>query len=707
MRIMPREKGDSHLFTCGVNVKRWLSPFLVAAAIAPLQGQAQPVFRVERPVVTDGAGPRRLAVDVGLLAGAAPFATQEPIDTREGRRWRAHGGLSDFRLYDASTREVPYLLIYPQEAAAQFATATPLPIAATEKTSGFEADLGSPRLVDAIQVEGLPAPFLKRLTLEGSGDRERWTLLAGEGTLFHLPQERLRQTLLPFATGSYRYLRVTWNDTNSGRMPMPSVVLARLALSATPDPRPLTADGVIEQQTAESGRTRYRVRLPAARLPLVALRLEPAGGHVFRQATVVESTLQDGRFVTRTIGRATLSRVVRDGLTAEDMRIPVTATREPFVDLFIDNGNNPPLALTRVVLEFAELPWIYFESPGGTLTARYGSPSLPAPRYDLEAVRASIEIDAVKDARWGELGPATSSAPQPQQQPTAATPSAGASIDVKKFRYKRALPPGPAGLVVLPLDAAVLAHSRGPGPSFGDVRVVDEHNKQIPYLVERLEPPLTVDLELHPAKANARELAREGGPTRSLYSVDLPYADLPSPRLSLETSARTFTRGVAIGVDRPADRNHRDPWFLMVNAGDWTHADEGQPAPPFELAVNPGSERQLLVVVTEGDNAPLPITRARLLLPSYRLRFFHPGKPLTLMYDRTFEINPTYDLELLAPQLMGAEAREITAAPEAEGSGGGVKPLISPAVFWAGLGIAVLVLGALIVKLMRSTQPGT
>ena len=37
------------------------------------QPPAQPAFRFERPIVADGAGPRRLAIDVPLLVGSAPF----------------------------------------------------------------------------------------------------------------------------------------------------------------------------------------------------------------------------------------------------------------------------------------------------------------------------------------------------------------------------------------------------------------------------------------------------------------------------------------------------------------------------------------------------------------------------------------------------------------------------------------------------------
>ncbi len=87
-----------------------------------------------------------------------------------------------------------------------------------EKTSGFEADLGSLFVIDRFRIDGLSPPYLKRIRLEGSGDRARWTVLVGEGTVFDLPDSRLRQTELSFAAGSYRYLRVTWDDARSARV---------------------------------------------------------------------------------------------------------------------------------------------------------------------------------------------------------------------------------------------------------------------------------------------------------------------------------------------------------------------------------------------------------------------------------------------------------------------------------------------------------
>jgi hypothetical protein len=109
----------------------------------------------------------------------------------------------------------------------------------------------------------------------------------------------------------------------------------------------------------------------------------------------------------------------------------------------------------------------------------------------------------------------------------------------------------------------------------------------------------------------------------------------------------------------------------------------------------------LWLTVDEGDNAVLPLTSARLLLPSYRLRFYRPGsETLRLVYGRSDLTPPQYDLALLAPEVMGVEAHEISALAESSAT---TEPasFISRRVFWIFLSLSVLVLLALIVRLAR------
>ena len=256
-----------------------------------------------------------------LLAVGAPFRV-----VQRGDRFYAEDGLTDLRLVTEGGRPVPHLLIQPPAPEREWIRGSILSVAATKKTSGFEVDLGAPPAVDMIRVEGLPVPHLKRLTLEGSGDRAHWTMLVAEGTLFDLPDEQLRQNTLGFAAGPYRYLRVTWNDANSGRVPNPSAVPPRRVSTAAPPP----ADDARRVDRASSERAGHQpVSREAAGGPAADRRAGSrrrsgaAGGHVYRRAIVSESRFAGLEAAPVELGRAMLSRVVRDGLTASALRVPI------------------------------------------------------------------------------------------------------------------------------------------------------------------------------------------------------------------------------------------------------------------------------------------------------------------------------------------------------------------------------------------------
>jgi hypothetical protein len=664
---------------------------LLIAAPAAQQTPAEVSFRFERPVQTGGAGPRRLPIDVSLLTGS---------DSLQDRPHSAR--VTDLRLFDPNGREVQYLLVSNPPEERTWRVAATLPIASvetpTQKTSGYELDLGQVTAIDRFRIEGLAAPYLKRVRLEGSGDRTRWTLLVGEGTVFDLPEERLTQTDLAFTPGAYRYVRLTWDDTRSGVVPRPQTSSVRVVRNVMAPP-PLTTPLAIERRPSEPGRSQFRLRLPASRLPIVALDIDMGGTHILREATVYEARLTGGQVLPIALGTATLKRVVRDDITASSLKIPITSPVEPQLDLVIDDGNNPAADVRGVTAIFAELPWIYFESTGDSIVARYGAASLPAPRYDLEAVRATLAIDKTMEATWGEAR--TRSPEENASRPVPALPMVGAELDVTRFRYLRDIPPGAAGLVTIPLDAPALAHSRD--VNFADVRVVDTAGRQIPYLVERASEPLSLDLTIERLDTPPATLRADR--STSVYRIRLPHEDLPSARLVLTTSARVFTRRIAAGIEHQPERRRRDPWFETLVTSDWAHADQESPAPALTLSMRQLNVRDVLVTVEEGDNRPLPLDSARLLLPSYRLRLFRErNAALRLAYGRDDLSPPQYDLALLAPQLMGVAAREVvplaepTAAPSAD------TVLMSPGIFWAVLTVAVLVLLTLVVRLVRKAD---
>jgi hypothetical protein len=699
-RSARRSRSDGGSLLAALSAAVWLAATLGAQPPAPAVA-----FRFERPVVAAGGGPHRLAVDIPLLVGGNPFRVFPALAATDGRDVpaTATGGLTDLRLFDASGREVAYLLVPnpPVEPVWRAAVAI-LPVAAVEtekeRTSGFEADLGGLLMIDRFRIDGLSRPYLKRIRIEGSGDRARWTLLAGEGTVFDLPDARLRQTELSFAAGSYRYIRVTWDDTRSAPVAQPPSVAAR-EVSTAAAREPLTAPVAFERRPSEPGRSRFRVRLPGGRMPVVALNLDIAGAHVMRDVEVYEARLAGAEAVPALIGRGTLKRVEQGSLAAAALRVPIEAPIEPELDLVVHDGDNPPLDVRAITAELAGLPWIYFEAPESALVARYGNPSLPAPKYDLEAARATVHIENVAEGSWGEPRARTETENAIGSAPP--LPTVGAPVDAGMFRFIREIPAGDAGLISVHLDEAALAHSSGASSRFGDVRVIDADGRQIPYLVERSSEPLSIALSLERLSSPPRALASLRA-SETVYRMHWPYERLPSPRLVLTTGARIFRRPIRVVVEREADARRRDPWIQTIGTATWVHADQDTQAPALVMSLPSVDAKDVLMIVEEGDNSPLPITGARLLLPSYRMRLFRErGALLRLAYGRTDLAPPSYDLALLAPRVFGVSAADVAPAPEREGAAGSSGTPISPRLFWVILAAAVIVLLVLIARLIR------
>jgi hypothetical protein len=171
-----------------------------------------------------------------------------------------------------------------------------------------------------------------------------------------------------------------------------------------------------------------------------------------------------------------------------------------------------------------------------------------------------------------------------------------------------------------------------------------------------------------------------------------------------------FRRTVTVGVERPPDRLRRDAYFEPIATQVWQGLNREAAAPELTVSIRVLDADALTVLVDEGDNSPLPIAQPRLLLPSYRLRFYRPAATdLRLVYGRNDLSAPQYDLALLAPIVMGAEAQEIVAGPETTSTAGPqAAGLVSPRLFWAFLGAAILVLIAMLVRLVKqSDEKGT
>src|SRR5256885_2224701 len=147
----------------------------------------------------------------------------------------------------------------------------------------------------------------------------------------------------------------------------------------------------------------------------------------------------------------------------------------------------------------------------------------------------------------------------------------GAPLDRKAFRFSRPIPDAAPGLVLLALDADVLARSQC---CASDVRIADRNGNQVPYLVERRDEPLPIDIAVPP------RVHAEG--STSVYRFRMPYDSLPSgTKLVLTTTSRVFERGVTLR--RAADDAHgRESAELAAETWRSTEPDLLPPALTFD-----------------------------------------------------------------------------------------------------------------------------
>jgi hypothetical protein len=653
---------------------------VIAPAVAAALALAAGVEAFE--VVPAGPGRQRLDVAPALVSASA------------------RGDLADLRLHDRSGREVPYLLVAPPEGAPRWvppARIRPIP-AVRRKESGAELDLGAAREVAAVRLEvPAAASFLRALRVEGSVDRARWMTLAAAGAIYALregdpcpatPCPRAENDVVRFEPATVRYLRVVFDDRRAPPLPPLRGAAALLAEDAPPPDGPAVPLAVSRRE-GEPGVSRFALVLPGPNLPVRAIHLEVDARHLFRRARVLEARLQDGRLVPRALGEGQLVRTERDGVTVSALRVEIARPEERELELVVEDGDGDPLALRGAAAELAPLPWAFFESADGApLVATAGDPERAAPRYDLEALRPELAGPGAALPR-ARLAGALRAPEAPGAAPaTADAALPGAPLDVSAFRVVRTLVTAAPGLAAVRLDAAVLAES----PDLADVRIAAPDGRQLPYLAESRPEPLAVPLAPSPPLAGTAA----GRPGATVRALPLAHGAAPPSRLVLGTSARVFARSVRVYAERAGDPGAAR---LPIAEAVWEHADPSRPAPPLAIPLPAVRGERLLLAVDDGDNAPLPIASARLLLPAWRLRFFHPGPELRLLYGAERLAAPRYDLALLAPRLRAAPATEVALGPAPPPQR---RVPTARAAFWAVLAAAV---GGLLLVLARLVRP--
>ncbi|MEP7121186.1 MAG: hypothetical protein ABJE95_09765 [Byssovorax sp.] len=268
---------------------------------------------------------------------------------------------------------------------------------------------------------------------------------------------------------------------------------------------------------------------------------------------------------------------------------------------------------------------------------------------------------------------------------------AAAVLDPGTFTHKIKLSvrASPEGVSRLRLTPEVLSLARA---DLGDVRVIDGESRQWPYVIKAGAVQQLVDVTFAPpvlAQGTSRYAVQLAAwPAQIdelLIRVDREYLDRPYRLVGKPAGESGAERAIATGR-------------IVRRVGEAAQA--AIPVPPVRLG-------ELALVIDDGDDAPLTLTKARAAFTVPDLLLVAPSGEYALLVGDPTAAPPKYDLARAREAILGATAGVIETGPlglspthrvpVAEGQEGGPEQL----ALWAALGLAVVVLAGLALRLAR------
>jgi hypothetical protein len=449
---------------------------------------------------------------------------------------------------------------------------------------------------------------------------------------------------------------------------------------------------------------------PRGLLP-TSLRLQTSTGAFDRAVRVYDL---GGAERQRLIGEGRAARVSLPAAGArvaiDRVEVALGVARERRLELVIEDGDSPRLDDLQVHARVQRPVLIFDRDRIGTLELFFGGGRAEAPRYDLQSLLPAtiasdgaegvrLEIAARLRERAGmarvTLGPIAKNPRFDTTPALAAVAHAGAAVELSVFSHARTLrvAAAPDGLCRYVLAVEDLAAARA---DLADLRVVDEHGRQWPFLVD--------DKDVVPQVVTVERPRPSSDKGRTRYELGLPVAPLPIGRIDLDIAEGFFDREVAIVAHDEAGRERRvDGGRLTRKLGSHGPVQLGFPLPRMSAVA---------LEVVDGGDAPLTIERARLHIPTSALALAAVAGRYRLLLGDPEQEAPSYELRALDELIGQLDPAPVTAEPLAANpqfsrgarlrSGGARDRML----VWVVLGAAVIVLGLLTLRMARSEGAG-
>jgi hypothetical protein len=241
----------------------------------------------------------------------------------------------------------------------------------------------------------------------------------------------------------------------------------------------------------------------------------------------------------------------------------------------------------------------------------------------------------------------------------------------------------------LELGLEVIGHAQ---PDFSDLRLIRDRH-QLPYILEPTSITRALAITASPANDPKK-------PNQSRWSLKLPQRGLPVTRLVCNSDTPLFKRDMRLYEVLTDDRGNSYESDLAHTS--WVQTPERK-SNQFTIELIRPTSDTLYLETDNGDNPPIKLSKFQLYYPVTRVLFKSTAAPLYLYYGNREAGPPSYDLSLVASQILTADKTGPSTGleeqlrketwREANGGKGGY-------VFWGVLGVVVIGLFLVISQLL-------
>lgn len=611
-----------------------------------------------------------------------------PVETLDAARPE----LEDLRLYDAAGNEVPYIIDRPVPIAKVVQEAKSFQVSLNANTTAITLETGFAQPLDGVTLESPSTDFIKAVIVENSDDGKLWRISAQGQPIFHQP-DGVSHLRISFPPTSSKWLRITVDDSRSPPVPFTGA----LVHAATGETAPVELiSAAITERDENPGETRLALSLGAANLSVASVHLETSEPLFMRQISVAFPKMSEDSIREEPIGQGTVYRVAVEGQPpSENLSVPLESlveSRELF--LLVKNGDSRPLPISAVRVDRRLVYLVFLARQTGVYHLLTGNPHCDSPRYDLTALGMNLKGVPVSPTKI----------PPPSNNPDFRAPEVlpglevtGAGLDVSKWKFRKTVKISTGGAQQIEPDLDVLAGAR---PDFADLRVLRGGN-QVPYIIQRT----SISREIAPTVTATNDAKN---PTLSRWTIKLPKSDLPISRLTCVTRTPLFERSMSLYEELTDERGgkYRHP----LSSATWAQTPQRQ-SKEFELTLDDSLQSDTLFLETDnGDNPPIELEKFTAFYPATRILFKAKADDgLFLYYGNSSVSPPSYDLSLVAEQLLSAEKNvpSLSAEEQLKSSSWyeGQIPGKGGVLFWAILGLVVIVLLVIISRLLPKSEP--